>query len=162
MASTGSILKWGGLAFLGYKLISYVGGKITTAQALTASVKNVQLGKVNFPTLQLTMQVQINNPTSNDATATSIVGNLQNVNGQQLGIFNVALNAQQQIIVPANSNALVNVNIELNVLNTAISILNTGFKAIINATVVVDGISLPLTSNVEISASGVTMSGYKK
>lgn len=165
---TGTVIKWGllgaALLFIGSK----VKGAINTAQALTTSLDSVKFGKFSFPNLDMVINVKVTNPTSNDATAQSITGTVvaptsnNNQQASELGNFSVVLNNNNGIVVPANSSVVIGVNASVNFLNTAVSVLQNGLKAVVSGNVVVSGITIPFSNNVTITSNGFSVSGFVK
>jgi len=164
---TGTAIKWGlfGAALL--LIGSKVKSAISTAQALTTSVDSVKFGRFNFPNLDMVVNVKVTNPTQNDATAQSITGTItapvdirnNQTTAQQLGSFSVALNNANNsgIIVPANSNVVIGVDAQVNLLNTAFSLLQNGLRAVVNGNVIVSGLSLNFTNNITINSNGINV-----
>lgn len=155
-----NIIKWSAIIGGSVYLINKAGKIITTAKQLTSSVTGVKFSSFSFPVLNFVIEVTVTNPTNNDAVATSFTGTLsspatRDAQANQLATFNVAFNNAQGIVIAANSSTRININAQANLLSVASSILSTGYNAVLDATIVVSGIALPLHNNITISNGNV-------
>ena len=141
-------------------LVSKLSSKITAVQSLSTRISNVQLGSFNFPNLTLKVNVEVTNPTPTSVEAKNFTGSVQSPSNENLGNFNIDFNNANGtgIIIPPNSQTILVVNVNANVINTAISVIQNGLKASITGVVTVSGFSLPVNTNVEITSNGVVMS----
>lgn len=136
----------------GILLYDYVTKKLNTLDKLSATVASLQLGKLSFPQLEMLIGLTVTNGSSNNAVASSFTGNLVNNSGEVLGSFTVRFNGQQEIIIPANGVARVDVNVLANIASAAAAII-TGKTIRIDGTVVIDRIPVPVNTDIQIGCA---------
>ncbi|MDP1763065.1 MAG: hypothetical protein Q8L07_04190 [Sediminibacterium sp.] len=153
--TTKTMLLVGGTA-VGIFLYDYISKKIDTANKLSANVVGIKLGQLQFPDLQLQISVLVTNQSQADAIATNFSGSVTDSTGKPIGSFSVAFNSGQQIVIPANGQARIDVNSVVNVLSTAQTFLQ-GQRILIDGTVIIDHIPVPVQTDLSIGCACSTV-----
>ena len=131
--------------------LSIIRNKLTAYKNLTVTFSGVKFTGFTFPNIQLQIGLTINNNSNTSITAKNIVGQLYTPTGtQQLGTFNVPLTAGQNILVPANSNATVQVNANVDGLSSITSILTSGASVLLKGRITTLGVNIPFEQIIKV------------
>ena len=138
----------------GLWLLNYVTTKLDTINKLSAQVVGLQFGQLLFPSLNVTVSVRVTNASTADATANAFTGTLYAADGvTQLGTFNVLFNTQQGVLIPANGSAVIDVNANINLISAATILLANAKTVVLDATVTINNIPIPLKQDVAIGCA---------
>jgi len=132
--------------------------KLHTASQLDAQLVGLKLGDIGFSDgrllLKVTPSIRVTNSSNAAATANAFAGTLYTADGTTLlGTFNLLLNNTNGLLIPARGSALIDVAATIDVINSAAALLQNAKSVMLDATVTVNGVPVPIRTDIAIGCA---------